>query len=78
MTCSGGFVNITGTSPLTIYATELIGDWIVGTILYSDEAMTIPITSTYIKSVVAGTVDLFYADITDGTISEIYQPETPC
>ena len=79
MSCSGGFVNITGTTPLTIYTTELIRDWTVGTTLYSDEEMTIPIDATYIKSVVAGTEDLFFADMSPaGTISEIYPPNTPC
>ena len=79
LSCSGGFVNITGTTPLTIYTTELIRDWTVGTTLYSDEEMTIPIDATYIKSVVAGTEDLFFADMSPaGTISEIYPPNTPC
>ena len=79
LSCSGGFVNITGTTPLTIYTTELIRDWTVGTTLYSDEEMTIPIDATYIKSVVAGTVDLFFAEMSPaGTISEIYPPNTPC
>ena len=79
LSCSGGFVNITGTTPLTIYTTQLIGDWVIGTTLYSDEAMTIPIDATYIKSVVAGTEDLFFAHMSPaGTISKIYPPNTSC
>lgn len=77
--CLEGFVNIINTVQLTIYTTQLIEDWTIGTTLYSDEAMTIPIDATYIKSVVAGTEDLFFADMSPaGTISEIYLPNTPC
>lgn len=77
--CVDGYVNITNTSPLTVYTTELLGDWTVGTILYSDVLLTTPIGTTFIKSVVAGVIDLFFMDVdVSGAISEIYFTNTPC
>ena len=76
--CFEGFINITNTSPLVVYTPNLITEWDIGTTLYSDEAMTIPVTATYIKSVPEGIINLFYIDLIDGIIVDKYEPNTPC
>ena len=76
--CIGGYTDITGTTPITIYSSVIRPSWTIGTILYSDVYLTIPITATYIKSVTSGTIDLFFAELTSGIIDVIYPPMSPC
>ena len=77
--CEGGYTNISSPVTKTVYTSVPRPSWMIGTELYSDSALTTLITDTYIRSVVSGTVDLFYAVLSPaGVIDEIIPPLTPC
>jgi len=79
--CSDNSYNITNTTSLIVYTYDLIDNWSsIGTTLYSDSNLTIPITSTFIKYTVPSIGDYYVESIISGVInnSSVYAQGSPC
>lgn len=77
--CSEGYVDIGGTiANITVYSSIFKDDWVEGTILYDDIAMTIPTTATFLRSITGGTIGLLYISLIGGAITTIIPPMTGC
>ncbi len=78
-TCQVGYINIGGTlTVISAYSTIQRSSWTDGTILYNDNTLLNPIIDGYYRSVLGGSIDLFYFNTVNGVITNYTPPMTAC